>query len=355
MLGKSANPLLVKTEEQIEAKVPPELQDAYQRIILAGDKVLYSEKTRELVISELHGQGDPATVVGQAVAKLYGILSTQAHGTMPVKAAIPAITSLLCEALDLAEKAKFLTVSPEILADAMHALSSGLMQLMGVDQNKLGLMMQHAQAKQQPDQAPPTAPNPPPVAPAAPATTPQPAPVGGLVAQAQGAGAMSLLLGALGGAGDAAQKLGEVNQKAMVESDLLSQRELLEAQKAILVKQAEIDDEAQLPTECVGVSRRFGFARGRYIEPHFEPDDQLGYQRAARRRLECESRCSASIVSGSNRTSGGHATRADRAGCMGLAQHREDLRHPASCTSKSCRGRRLQRHREPHCNAGAGP
>jgi hypothetical protein len=186
MLGQNANPLLVKTEDQISAKVPPQFQSAYQRIVLAGEKVLYSDQTRQMVLGQLQqakGQ-DPATAVGMAVAKLYGVLQSQSQVSLPPKAGIPAITALLCEAMDFAEKANLLKVTPQTLADAMHALSSGLMQMMGVDQNKLALMAQHAQAKNQPPQ--PAQPTPPavpqPAQPAAPA-----APPAGLVAQAQGA------------------------------------------------------------------------------------------------------------------------------------------------------------------------
>jgi hypothetical protein len=178
MLSQDANPVLQQTEQKMQAKVPPQFQSAFQKIIAAGEKVMYSPQTRQMTIAQLKKPGDPAQVIGAAVAKLYGVLASQSKGTMPPQAGIPAITVLLCEALDFAEKAKLVKVTPQVLAQATHALMASLMQLMGVDQKKLALMAQNAQQRQAQQGQPAQ-----PTQPAQPAAQP----AGGLVAQAQGA------------------------------------------------------------------------------------------------------------------------------------------------------------------------
>ena len=78
-----------------------------------------------------------------------------------MKAAIPAATILLCEALDFMEKAGKVQVNPNTLAQAMQALASSLLQLFGVTPDKLQGALQQAQgqqATQQPQQATPSAP-----------------------------------------------------------------------------------------------------------------------------------------------------------------------------------------------------
>lgn len=152
MIGNIKNPLLLKTEQVVQSKVPPELLKAFQKIILAGSKVMYSKQTSDMLSKEINAKGDPAEVAGSGVAKLMGLLISQSKGTMPMKAAIPAATVLLCEGLSFMEEAGRIKVDKNVLAKAMRALSSGLLQLFGVTPDKLGQMMQ--KQKQQPQQPP---------------------------------------------------------------------------------------------------------------------------------------------------------------------------------------------------------
>lgn len=159
MLGKTTNPLLQKTEQQVQAKVDPALQNAFQRIVTAGLKVMYSQKSHDMMVSELKAHGDPAEIAGNGVAKLLGLLMSQSKGTMPMKAGIPAGTVLLCEGLDFMEQAGLVKVDQNVLAKAMQAMSSSFLQLLGVTPDKMGQMI--AQARQQqaaPKAAPPKRP-----------------------------------------------------------------------------------------------------------------------------------------------------------------------------------------------------
>lgn len=144
MLNPKANPLLVKTEAEICAKVPPEQSSAFERIVLAGMKILDSDQTHQMVVSQLKQQADPSDIAGAGVAKLMGILINQSNGSMLSKAVVRstmlAASVLLCEAMDRLEGLGRVQVTPDTLAAAQHSLSSSLMQLLGVDQNKLAKM-----------------------------------------------------------------------------------------------------------------------------------------------------------------------------------------------------------------------
>lgn len=183
MLSKDANPILLKVAAQTEAKVLPQMKSQFQRIVLGGETIMYSDKTREMMKAELKQPGEPSRVVGMGVAKLVGLLISKYKGSADPKALIPAGTMLLCEAMDFAEKAGMLKVTNETMATATHAMFAALLQLMGVTPEKLQMLVHKAQRPNHGGQ-PPAQPTPAPLPQSQPA---QPTPAaGGLVAQAQG-------------------------------------------------------------------------------------------------------------------------------------------------------------------------
>lgn len=149
MLGKTTNPLLQKTEQQTEAKVLPKFKGAFDRIISAGLKVMYSPETHDMMVSQLGEQNPPEINVGEGVAKLMGILWHEGKGTLPMQAFIPASLILLCEGMDFAEKAGKIQVTPDTLAAATKELMSSLMQILGITPEKIQAAKAQAQPAQQ--------------------------------------------------------------------------------------------------------------------------------------------------------------------------------------------------------------
>lgn len=149
MLNNKSNPLLLKMEDAITAKVPPKQMPTFKKIISAGTRVMYSEKMHKMVVDQLKKPGNPADMAGEGVAKLMGILITQSKGTMPMEAGSPAAGVLLCEALDMMEQLGKVKVTNDVLAEAMQSMASGLLQLFGVTPEKLSAMMAEAQQKAQ--------------------------------------------------------------------------------------------------------------------------------------------------------------------------------------------------------------
>ena len=170
MLNKKANPILLKMEKAVTAKVPKHQMQAFRKIITAGTKVMYSENMHKMLVEQLKSPGDSADMAGEGVAKLMGILITQSKGTMPMQAGSPAAAVLLCEALDMMEQLGKVKVTNDILAQAVQTMSSGILRLFGVTPQRLDQMMTEARQKQQASQ--------PPQAEAQPQQTAQPAPQG---------------------------------------------------------------------------------------------------------------------------------------------------------------------------------
>jgi hypothetical protein len=178
MIGKNVDPLLTKVEAAIKAKVPANLQNAFQRIITAGMQVMYSPQTQKLMQRQMNQQGNPADVAGDGVAKLLGILYKQSKNTLPIKAGIPAAQILLCEALDFMEKAGKIKITNDLIAQATKSMLGAILQMFGVTPQKLQAMAQAKQTGQQPAQA---------SAQPAPAMPPAALPQGGIINSAMGA------------------------------------------------------------------------------------------------------------------------------------------------------------------------
>jgi hypothetical protein len=137
MLGKDTNPQLQKVEQAVMEKVPADLQSAFQRIVAAGEKVMYSQQTRHMLANQVKQGGEMTELIGEGVAKLFAILYKQSKGTMPMKAAIPAAQVLVCEALDFMEKAGQIEVSNDVIAETTKAMIAYLLQLMGFSKDKI--------------------------------------------------------------------------------------------------------------------------------------------------------------------------------------------------------------------------
>lgn len=151
MLGKTTNPLLQKTEAATASKVPEKFRNTFDRVVAAGLRVMYSEQTHDMTLSQMSEQNEPAVNVGEGVAKLMAILFREGKGTIPMQAFIPASVVLLCEGLDFAERSKYLHVDANTLAAATKELMNSLMQILGITPEKIqSAKAQAGQASQQP-------------------------------------------------------------------------------------------------------------------------------------------------------------------------------------------------------------
>jgi hypothetical protein len=148
----SKNPILQKAEQANTAKVQPELIPTFKKIVLAGEKLMYSPQTHKMMLQQMQSNPNPAEAAGEGIAKLFAILLRESKGTLNMKAAIPAMTVLLCEALGFMEDAGKAQVTDQLLADATREMGSALLQVLGVTPSKLQSMM--ANGKQMMPSAP---------------------------------------------------------------------------------------------------------------------------------------------------------------------------------------------------------
>jgi hypothetical protein len=127
------------TPEAIRSKlhIPPNLQNAYERLVLAGKKVMYDEKTHNVVLQQMQDiQGPIEQQLGQSIAGLMVILYNQSKGAMPPSLLIPAGTELTAEAADFLKKSGQ-QINDQQIAQAIVVMTQSLLKKFKIDPNKL--------------------------------------------------------------------------------------------------------------------------------------------------------------------------------------------------------------------------
>jgi hypothetical protein len=162
MAKQPKNPLLVQVEQAITAKVAPDMKKAFNKIVVAGMKLMYAPQTEKMLRKQMDS-GPPPIAAGQGAAKVVGLMLAKSKGTAPFKAMIPAGVMLTMEALDFLEKAGKAELTPELVAEAVQEFGSAVLQVIGVTPDKLEQMMSRvpdAQKQQAQEQQPPQEPAP---------------------------------------------------------------------------------------------------------------------------------------------------------------------------------------------------
>lgn len=137
---KTENKALNDVVQAITAKVPPDMRDAFDRLVLAGTRLMYADETEGMLRKQMD-DGTPPQAAGRGAAKLLGILMTKLKGTPPKKVMPYVGIVLTCEALDFMEKAGRVKVTPEIVAQAVKEFGPTFLQLLGVSSAKLQQLM----------------------------------------------------------------------------------------------------------------------------------------------------------------------------------------------------------------------
>lgn len=125
---------LQQIEKMVEQKVPPDKKDQFNRIVLAGMRVMFDKRTHKMVLQEL--EEDPINGAGEGVAKLLGLLVKQSKGRFPVELMMPAGAWLLCEALTYIQRTGT-NVTDQDISQATQTLANGVLNVIGLDERKL--------------------------------------------------------------------------------------------------------------------------------------------------------------------------------------------------------------------------
>lgn len=122
-------------------KVPPELQKAYERVVIAGMKVMFDKESHVMMLKSLKGPGSLGERLGKGITGLMLILFQESNKTMPPQVLIPAATTLLMQAADFIKKAKLEPITNKDIGEGMNIMVTTLLDKFGVTQDKIQQMV----------------------------------------------------------------------------------------------------------------------------------------------------------------------------------------------------------------------
>jgi ABC-type dipeptide/oligopeptide/nickel transport system ATPase subunit len=114
-------------------QIPPQLQGAYQKIVLAGMKVMFDKNTHQMAMQELEKQGPVSDNLAEGIINLMALLWQKSNKTMPPQLIIPAGITLLMEAADFIKKSQIVPIEPQDLGDATQKFVMGIMKKFGLN------------------------------------------------------------------------------------------------------------------------------------------------------------------------------------------------------------------------------
>jgi hypothetical protein len=118
-------------------KMPPELQEAYDRVVIAGMKIMFNKDSHKLVLKELQRKGPLSKKLGMGIAGLLLILFKESNESMPPAVMIPAGVKLLMQAADFLRETKLEKVTNKDIGDAMEVMITTLLQKFGAPPERL--------------------------------------------------------------------------------------------------------------------------------------------------------------------------------------------------------------------------
>jgi hypothetical protein len=122
-------------------KMPPELQEAYERVVIAGMKVMFSKESHKLMLDELQKEGPVGQKLGTGIAGLMLLLIKESNGTLPPEVVVPAGINLLTRAADFIRKSKIEKITNGDIGDAMEVFISTILDKFGVSPEQMTQML----------------------------------------------------------------------------------------------------------------------------------------------------------------------------------------------------------------------
>ena len=134
---ETTSPLVKAHEDELANMVtvmPPERRDAYQRVVVAGKKMMYAPETAEAIHGIILDDKIPmANKLGEGVANLVVMMDNQGNGTIPKDVLVPVGVTLMFEAADYLFEVG-MEVTEADLSDAMELMVYSIFEAYGVPQ-----------------------------------------------------------------------------------------------------------------------------------------------------------------------------------------------------------------------------
>ena len=131
------------TKESVEdnIKMPPELQEAYERVVIAGMKVMFSKESHKFMLKELQREGPMDQRLGKGIAGLMLLLVKESNNTIPPEVIIPAGMKLMMEAVDFMRETGLGQPTNAEIGGGMQIMISTILEKFGIAPDKMEQML----------------------------------------------------------------------------------------------------------------------------------------------------------------------------------------------------------------------
>lgn len=129
------NQLLQQALEKVQESVQD--RSAFDKLVKAGTKVIYSEGTFQELAKLMRDSKDPAGDVARGMVAVLQLMAHQARGTIPHDALLQAGMALVIDALDFIEQAGLVKVDAKVLDEATQQYIEALLPSVGLTQETM--------------------------------------------------------------------------------------------------------------------------------------------------------------------------------------------------------------------------
>lgn len=131
------------------SEATPQEQDAYNRVVMAGMKILYEDQdSHDAVMKMLDGGEAPEKDISDTVVMIMSQIDKKSGGKVPQVVIIPAAVELVSLAAELGEKAGIFQADDSVIARAVQMVIIGLCNEYGVSPEEIAQVMKSVDQKQ---------------------------------------------------------------------------------------------------------------------------------------------------------------------------------------------------------------
>jgi hypothetical protein len=139
LLSLASSGKLTPQAIQAQMHLNPQQAQQLQRIVLAGQKIMFSKQSHKLLLDQLNGPGTMSMKIGQGVAGLMGLLLKESNNSLPPNLIIPAGMILVAHAAEFLRKAGA-EVTDQDIGQAVKIMVTAILHAGGVNADKVAAM-----------------------------------------------------------------------------------------------------------------------------------------------------------------------------------------------------------------------
>lgn len=121
--------------------IPTEMGAAYEAVVTAARKIMYSEQMRPQIEELLRSDMEMGEKLGMGATAVMAMLYTQSNGTIPPQLIIPAAIELVADAGDFVRKVG-VKISDDDIAEGMASVVEMILDRAGVSADQIPQLLQ---------------------------------------------------------------------------------------------------------------------------------------------------------------------------------------------------------------------